>query len=295
MKKNLGLAFGITAYCLWGLFPLYWPLLNEAGAFEIVAHRAIWTMVFCTIVLIFRKETGLIFSLLKNKRTMLLLALATVLISINWLTYIWATNHQHVVESALGYYINPLIMIAFGTLFLKEKLRTLQWAAVGMGLVGVIIMTVVLGHPPYIALTLALSWGSYGFVKKQLGLGSLESLAIETLIAFIPYFIYIMVITHQGNGHFGHGFKITALLIGAGVITAVPLLLFNGAATRLTMTMTGLLQFITPTLQFIIGVAVRHESVSTGRWIGFFAIWVALFALGTDLIQSNRKMAINQN
>ena len=292
MKKNLGLLFGISAYCLWGLFPLYWPLLKEAGAFEIVAHRAIWTMVFCTIVLIFRHETGLIISLLKNKRSVMLLGLATLLISINWLTYIWATNHQHVVESALGYYINPLVLISFGTLFLKEKLRKLQWVAVGLGLIGVTIMTIDLGHPPYIAITLALSWGSYGFVKKQLGLGSLESLAIETLIAFIPYFIYILVITKQGNGHFGHGFGITALLMGAGVITAVPLLLFNGAAVRLTMTMTGLLQFITPTLQFTIGVAVRHEVVSTGRWIGFITIWFALIALGSDLIQNSRANAL---
>ena len=152
MKKNLGLLFGISAYCLWGLFPLYWPLLKEAGAFEIVAHRAIWTMVFCTIVLIFRHETGLIISLLKNKRSVLLLGLATLLISINWLTYIWATNHQHVVESALGYYINPLVLISFGTIFLKEKLRKLQWVAVGLGLIGVTIMTIDLGHPPYLSL-----------------------------------------------------------------------------------------------------------------------------------------------
>ena len=181
-------------------------------------------------------------------------------------------------------------MIGFGVIILKEKLRTLQWAAVGIATVGVLTLTIDYGRLPWIALTLAISWGSYGFVKKQLGLGALEGLAIETLIASLPYLLYLIYIGDKGSGQFGHGLGITILLISAGAITAIPLLLFNGSTTRLPLTVIGLLQYITPTIQFSIGVWVWHEAMPTARWIGFLIIWIALTTLAIDLVKSSRTV-----
>ncbi len=286
---RVGLLFGVSAYLLWGLFPLYWPLLEPSGAVEIVSHRAIWTLVFCLVILGVLKKLAPTFALLKDRRIALRLALSSALVSINWLVYIWGVNHGHVVESALGYYINPLFIIAFGVLLLKEKLRRLQWFSVACAAAGVLILTLDYGRPPWIAFALALSWGGYGFVKKQLGLGALEGLTIETLISTPFYLGYLLFLAHQGNSHFGHGAGLTALLIGAGIVTGVPLLLFNGCSNRLPFTMIGLLQYLTPTVNFLIGVFVRHEKMSTPSWIGFFAIWGALIVLGFDLVQSGRS------
>jgi len=218
------------------------------------------------------------------------LFLTSLLISVNWMVYIWATNNGHVVEASLGYYINPLVTIGFGVIVLKEKLQTLQWAAVCLASLGVVVLTIDFGRLPWIALALAISWGSYGFVKKQLGLGALEGLAIETLIASLPYVLYLLYIGNKGTGQFGHGINITILLVSAGAITAIPLLLFNGATTRLPLTVIGLFQYITPTLQFCIGVWIRHEDMPTLRWIGFLIIWVALSVLAIDLVRSTRAV-----
>lgn len=275
---------------MWGLFPLFWPLLKPANPFEIVAHRAVWTLIFCIAVLASTHALKSTLALLKSPRIFLNLLLSTVLISINWIVYIWATNHGHVVESALGYYINPLIIIAFGVLLLKEKMRPLQLTAVGIATAGVLVLTIDYGRLPWIALALALSWGSYGLVKKRLGLGALEGLTIETLLSFIPYSAYLLVLGSKGEGQFGHHIGLTLLLISAGAITAIPLLLFNGSTTRLPYSVIGLLQYITPTLQFSIGVWIRHESMPTARWIGFLFIWGALITLGTDLWRSSRAV-----
>lgn len=204
----------------------------------------------------------------------------------NWNTYIWATNNNHVVEASLGYYMNPLMMIAFGVIFLKEKMRNLQWVSVLIAICGVLILSFDYGHLPWIAFALALSWGSYSLIKKQLGLGALEGLAIETLMSFFPYIIFLVILGSRGENHFGNNTKVTLLLILAGVLTAVPLLFFNGAARRLPLSIVGLLQFITPTLTFSIGIWVRHEQMSVGRWIGFLVIWVALGFLGVDIVRS---------
>lgn len=275
---------------LWGLFPLYWPLLKPATALEIVSHRAAWTSIFCIIVLAFQKQLRHMFDLMFTKKVFLRLVLASSLISINWLVYIWATNHGHVVEASLGYYINPLFIIAFGVILLKEKLRKLQWLAVGIGAIGVIALTIDYGRLPWIALALATSWGSYGLIKKRLNLGALEGLAIETLISFIPYAGYLIYIGTQGTGQWGQKPSLTLLLTAAGAVTAIPLLLFNGAATRLPYSTLGLLQYITPTLQFSIGVWINHEAMPTGRWIGFLIIWFALVALAVDLVKSTNSV-----
>jgi len=283
---KVGLLLGIGSYLIWGLFPLYWPLLKPANSIEIVSHRAVWTFVLCIILLLTMGKLRSTFSLLKSRRIALRLAISTVLVSVNWLVYIWGVNHGHVVECALGYYINPLIIIAFGVILLKEKMRKLQWISVGIATVGVIVLTVDYGRPPWIAIALAASWGSYGLVKKQLGLAALDGLAIETTLSLIPYGGYLLWMGNKGTGQFGHHLGLTALLMFAGVATAVPLLMFNSSTNTLKFTIIGLLQYITPSVQFLIGVLVRHEAMTTGRWVGFLVVWVALITLGYDLVKS---------
>jgi chloramphenicol-sensitive protein RarD len=272
------------------MFPLYWPLLEPANPLEIVSHRAVWTLIFCVIVLAITHALKSTLATFRRPKVAAKLFLASVLISINWLIYIWATNNDHVVEASLGYYINPLIIIAFGVILLKEKMRKMQWIAVSIATVGVIVLTIDYGRLPWIALGLALSWGTYGLVKKQLGLGALEGLAIETMIAFIPYCAYLIFIGSKGEGQFGNGAGLTILLISAGAVTAIPLLLFNGSTTRLPYSTIGLLQYITPTIQFSIGVWVNNEAMPTARWVGFIFIWLALITLATDLFKSGRSV-----
>ena len=289
-KNKLGLVFGISAYSLWGLFPLYWPLLEPANPLEIVSHRAVWTLVFCVIVLAATKALKSTLVTLKRPLVAAKLFLTSILISINWLVYIWATNNGHVVEASLGYYINPLIMIGFGVILLKEKMRPLQWAAVSIATIGVLVLTIDYGRLPWIALALAISWGSYGLIKKQLGLGALEGLAIETSISAFFYLGYLVYLGNQGTGQFGQHWGLTLLLMSAGAVTAIPLLLFNGSTTRLPFTTIGLLQYITPTLQFSVGVWIRHEDMPTARWVGFLIIWVSLTTLAIDLVRSGRAV-----
>ena len=289
-KDKTGLLFGVSAYVLWGAFPLYWPLLEPASALEIVSHRAVWTLVFCIIILVITKSLRATLETLKRPKVASKLFLASILVSINWLVYIWSVNNGHVVEASLGYYINPLIMIAFGVILLKERMRTLQWVAVGIAALGVVVLTIDYGRIPWIALTLGFSWGSYGLVKKQLGLGAVEGLTIETLIVGLPYLLYLLYIGNKGTGQFGQSPGLTILLIGAGAVTAIPLLLFNGSTTRLPLTVIGLLQYITPTIMFSIGVWLRHEEMPTPRWIGFVIIWIALTTLAIDLVKSSRAV-----
>lgn len=275
---------------MWGAFPLYWPLLEPANPLEIVSHRAVWTLVFCFMVLAATKALKTTLVTLKRPTVAVKLFLSSLLISVNWLMYIWATNNEHVVEASLGYYINPLIIIGFGVIFLKEKMRPLQWAAVSIATIGVLVLTFDYGRLPWIALALAFSWGSYGLIKKQLGLGALEGLAIETFISSFFYLAYLIYIGNQGTGQFGQSWGLTVLLISAGAVTAIPLLLFNGSTNRLPFTTIGLLQYITPTLQFSIGVWVLNEDMPTARWIGFLIIWAALVTLAIDLIRSSRTV-----
>jgi len=289
-KNKLGLLFGISAYSLWGAFPLYWPLLEPANPLEIVSHRAVWTLVFCFIVLAATKALKSTLATLRRPKIAAKLFSTSLLISINWLVYIWATNNGHVVEASLGYYINPLIIIGFGVILLKEKMRPLQWAAVTIASIGVLVLTIDYGRLPWIALALAVSWGSYGLIKKQLGLGALEGLAIETFISAFFYLGYLIYIGNRGTGQFGHHWGLTLLLMSAGAVTAIPLLLFNGSATRLPFTTIGLLQYITPTLQFSVGVWIRHEDMPTARWVGFLIIWVSLTTLAIDLVRSGRAV-----
>jgi len=288
--RSLGLLFGVSAYTLWGLFPIYWPLLKPANPLEIVSHRAVWTLVFCFIILALTKTLKSTLSLLKHPKIVAGLFLSSILISINWIIYIYAANNEHVIEASLGYYINPIVVIATGVIVLKEKMRPLQWLAVGIATLGVAVLTIDYGRLPWIALGLAFSWGSYGLVKKQLGLGALEGLSIETLLSSGFYLGYLIWLGNSGEGHFTYSLTLTLLLIGGGAVTAIPLLLFNGSTNRLPLTLVGLLQYITPTIQFCIGVWYYHEDMPTARWVGFFIIWVALMSLAIDLVKSGRSV-----
>ena len=220
-----------------------------------------------------------------------MLLLTSVLLGINWGTYIWSVSVNRIVEASLGYYIAPLVNIAFGVLIFRERLRRFQWIAVILAAVGVIVLTIQFGAIPWIALVISATWGSYSLLKKTLNLGALEGLSIETTLTLPVFLIYLLWIEHQGSAQFGTSVGFSLLLVSAGIMTVVPLLLFNGAATRLPLTITGLLQYIIPTIMFIIGTMVNHESMPVGRIIGFAFIWTALTFLGYDLVRSNRNTA----
>lgn len=272
-----GVLYGIAAYAMWGLFPLYWPLLKPSGAVEILAHRMVWSLVAVIAVLAVRRHWSWFRELAGQPRKLLLLTLAAVVVSVNWGVYIYAVNAGHVVESALGYFINPLVSVLFGVMIFRERLRRWQWVAVGLGALAVVVLTVDYGRPPWIALVLAVSFGTYGLIKKSANVGAAESLTVETLVLLLPALAYLVFLQAQGTSTFGNeGLGQAALLVGAGLVTAVPLMCFTAAAIRVPLTVIGLLQYIAPILQFLCGVLVAHETMPPSRWAGFTIIWLAL-------------------
>jgi chloramphenicol-sensitive protein RarD len=285
-----GLIYGASSYLLWGVFPLFWPLLKPAGTIEILAHRMAWSLIVMLVVLRFTGGLGGVVQVLRNPRQRSLLAAAAVLVTFNWGTYIYGVNSGHVVETSLGYFINPLFTILLGVLVLKERLRPAQWAAVGIGAVAVVVIAVDFGHPPWIALVLATSFGLYGFCKKQAGVGAVDSLAFETGVMFVPALIALAVVAAHGELVFGrHGAGNALLLASTGVVTAIPLLLFASATQRLPLSVLGLLQYLAPVLQFAMGVFVRHESVPFAEYIGFCLVWLALIVLTVDGLHSQHR------
>jgi chloramphenicol-sensitive protein RarD len=287
LKLNgTGIAYGVGAYVIWGLLPIYWRWLERASSFEILGHRAIWSLVVCLLFLAFQKQLKSTFKLLKNLRTFSLLALTSLLLSANWGIYIWAVSVDRVVEAALGYYITPLVAVSFGVFALKEKLHKQQLISVLLATIGVLILTFTYGRLPLIAIGLAVSWGSYSLIKKQLNAGALETLSIETIVAFIPSFFYVSYLLNNNEAEFGQDWGFSIALASAGLVTVIPLLLFNAATTRLPLTITGLLQYITPSIMFLIGIVVFHEPLQLTKLIGFIFIWIALVILGRDLRKS---------
>jgi chloramphenicol-sensitive protein RarD len=289
-KVNKGLLFGVSAYILWGILPLYWKLVEEASAYEILAHRGIWSLLICVSLLALRKQLKSAYEMVRSSRTFSLLFLASGLLTINWGVYIWSVTVNRVVEAALGYYITPLINVTFGVLLLREKLRPAQWIAVTLAAAGVVILTLGYGSLPWIALVLAISWGSYSLIKKSLNLGALETLSLETLFAFLPNLVFLLIIQGNGSAEFGSTWTISILLFGAGAATVIPLLLFNGSTTRLPLSTVGLLQYITPTIMFFIGIYINNEDISTTKVLGFAFIWLALAVLSRDLYRSSRPL-----
>lgn len=286
-----GFLFGAGAYIAWGFFPLYFPLLEPAGAVEILSHRVVWSLAFVALLLTVVRKWSRVREVARSPRRLAMLAAAAVLIATNWGVYIYGVNSGHVVEVSLGYFINPLVTILMGVVLLRERLRVLQWLALGLALVAVIELTIDYGHPPYISLCLAFSFGTYGLIKKKIGIGGLEGLGLETFILTPAALAYLAYLQYAGDASFGHrGVGNALLLVFAGVLTAIPLLMFAGAANRVSMTVLGLLQYFTPTLQFLIGVLVLGEDMTPARWAGFVLVWIALTVITTEAIVNHRRL-----
>jgi chloramphenicol-sensitive protein RarD len=289
-QQQKGLAAAIGAYLLWGLFPLYWPLLEPAAPVEILAHRIAWSLVFLIVVLALTSGFRWIRTL--GRRRAGLLALAAVLVTVNWGTFIYAVNSEHVVESSLGYFINPLVTVALAVAVLHEPLRRNQKIAVAIAAVAVAVLAVEYGRPPWIALTLAFSFGLYGLVKKRAGVDGTQSLLIETAVLIVPAVAYLLWLGADGSGTFTtEGAGHIALLVGGGVTTAVPLMLFGAAAIRIPLASVGLLQYIAPVLQFLIGVLIYGEDMPASRLVGFALVWVALTVFAVDALRAARAGA----
>ncbi|TMR97369.1 EamA family transporter RarD [Nonomuraea basaltis] len=287
-----GVLYGIAAYTMWGLFPLYWPLLKPSGAVEILAHRMVWSLVAVVAALAVRRHWSWFRELARQPRKLALLTVAAIVVTLNWGTYIYAVNTGHIVESALGYFINPLVSVLFGVVLLRERLRPLQWAAVGAGAVAVLVLTLDYGRLPWIALTLAVSFGVYGLVKKRANVAATESLAVETLVLLLPALGYLIFLQASGESTFpNHGVGHAMLLVGAGIITAVPLICFGAAAIRVPLSTMGLLQYIAPVLQFACGVLIAKETMPSSRWMGFAIVWLALAIFTYDSFRTARKAA----
>jgi len=288
-----GLLFGIVAYSLWGLFPLYWPLLEPAGAVEILGHRIFWSVLVMLLLVAVVRRGPQLRAIARDRRTRLLLIAAALIITLNWGTYIWGVNNGHVVETSLGYFINPLVTVLMGVLILGERLRGLQWAAMALATLAVVILTVDYGRPPWVALVLAFSFGTYGLLKKFANAGAIESLTLETMV-LAPFALgFLLLLSARGESHFtGYGGSHVLLLAGTGVVTAVPLICFGAAATRVTMTSLGLLQYLAPTLQFAIGVALLHEGMTGARWVGFGLVWVALAVFTFESAAQHRRSLV---
>lgn len=285
-----GLIYGSAAYLCWGFFPLYWPLLDPASPLEVLAHRIVWTLVFCVGLLTITRKWSAYRSILGQRRLMVPLAMASVVITVNWGAFIWGVTNGHVIETSLGYFINPLMTVLLGVFLLGENLRRLQWVAVGLGTLAVVVLTVDYGRPPWVALVLATSFATYGFLKKRANLGTIEALSVETTI-LTPFAIaYLVFLGMAGTLAFGNeGALNTVLLMGTGVVTGIPLLMFGAAATRLTLTTIGILQYLGPILQFIFGLTIFGEEMGTARWIGFVIVWSALVIFTYDAMSTRRR------
>ena len=285
-----GIAFGVAAYLCWGFFPLYWPLLEPAGALEVLAHRFVWSMVFVLIAISFMGRWGRFAAIARDRRLMAILAAAAVVIALNWGGFIYGVTNGHVVETSLGYFINPLVTVLLGVVVLKERLRPVQWCAVAIGTASVVVLSVDYGRLPFVALVVAFSFAAYGFLKKKADLPAFDGLGMETLILTPVAVGYLVVLQLTGALAFAHqGPGNAALLIGTGLVTAVPLLLFGAAATRLPLTTIGLLQYLGPFIQFVLGITIFDEEMSPARWAGFALVWLALVVFTADGLAQRRR------
>ncbi len=289
-ETRRGFLLGAAAFGMWGIFPLYWTVLEPADAFEILAHRVVWSLVAMTALVIAVGRRDQFVRLVRDRRTRWLLTIAAVVIAVNWGGYIWGVNNGYVVETSLGYFINPLVTVLMGVFVLGERLRTLQWVALAIAGVAVVGLTVELGRPPWVALILAFSFGSYGLAKKKANAGAVESLTLETLVIAPVALGYLVLLDTQGTLSFAdNGLTHTLLLLSTGVVTAVPLICFGAAATRVPMTTLGLLQYLAPSIQFVLGVLVFHEPMPPMRLLGFVLVWAALALFTYEALAHRRR------
>jgi chloramphenicol-sensitive protein RarD len=288
-ERRLGVLSGLAAYAMWGLFPLYFPLLKPAGGLEIVAHRVLWSLLFIGLLLTVVRRWSHVRALVTDRRRLLVLTGAAVLIAANWLVFVYGVNSGHVVETSLGYFINPLVSVLLGVVVFGERLRALQWVAVGIAAVAVGVLTVDYGRPPWIALTLAATFALYGLMKKIVRTEAAPGLFVETLLVAVPAIVVLAVLHRDGQGTFGNaGTGHAVLLLGSGIATAVPLLLFAAAARRIPLSTVGLLQYLTPLMQLSIGVFVYDEPMPPVRLAGFAIVWLALAVFTGDMLRHAR-------
>ncbi|ANH37216.1 putative DMT superfamily transporter inner membrane protein [Nocardioides dokdonensis FR1436] len=289
-ESRRGVLLGTAAYLMWGAFPLYFPLLEPAGALEMLGHRVVWSALTMTIVVVALHQVTALRALLADRRRTTLLVAAAATITVNWGVYIYGVTHGRVVETALGYYINPLVTVLLGVLVLGERMRRLQWIALGIAATAVVVLTIGYGRLPWVAIVLALSFGSYGLLKKTANAGAVPSLTLETLFMAPVALGYLALLGSSGNADFGaHGLSHALLLTTTGVVTAVPLLCFGAAATRIPLTTIGLLQYLTPTLQFLLGVLYFREDMPAARWAGFVLVWIALAMFTFEALRHRRR------
>ena len=287
---NKGVLAGVGAYLIWGFFPIYLKALQTVPALQIMLHRVVWAFVFVMLIVFLRRSWSGISEALHKPRVILIYTLTALLLATNWLVYIYGINSGQVVETSLGYFINPLLSVALGVIFLREHLRPMQWLPVGLAGMGVLYLTLQFGALPWIALALAFSFGMYGLIKKIAPLGSVDSLFVETGIIFLPALLYLFFSESQEAGAFAHqGWQITILLMFSGVVTALPLLLFGRAARAIPLSLLGILQYLAPTMQFLLGIFLYQESFSTTRLIGFAMIWTALLIFSIEGYLNRRK------
>ncbi|GAB4105230.1 EamA family transporter RarD [Micromonospora taraxaci] len=292
---RLGYLYGLGAYLLWGFFPLYLKLLRPAGPLEILAHRVVWSVVFVALLLGALRNVGFLRALLRRPWAMAGMVAAAALIAVNWGTYIYGVNSGRVVETALGYFINPLVVVLLGVTVLRERLRPAQWVALGIGASAVVVLTVDYGRLPWLALTLAFSFAGYGLVKKRLGLPPAEGLFVESAVLALPALGYLAWLTARADSTFGHvSAGHTALLVLAGAATAIPLLMFAGAANRLPLSSLGMVQYLAPILQLGCGVLIFHEPMPPARLAGFGLVWLALIVFTTDAVRTSRRTRSRQ-
>lgn len=287
-EQRQGLAYDAGAYLLWGLFPVFWPLLDPAGPLEVLAHRIAWSLLFVAVLLGFRRRWSWVREL--GWRRLGLLTIAATVVSVNWGLYIWGVSNGHVVETSLGYFINPLVTVLLGVAVLGERLRRAQWAALGLGALAVVVLAVDYGRPPWLALALAMSFATYGLIKKQVRMPAMESLGVETAVLALPALAYLSWLGLAGDASFGaHGPGHALLMATAGPVTAVPLLLFGAATRRLPLSTVGLLQYLAPVLQFAFGVLLFHEPMPAARLAGFALVWLALVVFTVESVRHSRR------
>ena len=289
-SMNRGILYALGAYFLWGVLPVYWKALKHVPAMQILSYRVIWSVFFLMLLLALMKEMGRLKAALLTPGRLPVVLLAAGLLAINWLTYIWGVNAGFIVETSLGYFINPLVSVLMGVIFLRERLRPAQWVPVGLATVGVLYLTFSYGRLPWISLVLAFSFGFYGLVKKTVPLEARYGLTLETVVMFFPALLFLMFASYQGDGYFvGYGASTTILLIGTGLVTALPLLLFGMSAQLIPLTAIGILQYLAPTMQFLIGVFVYNEPFTIERLIGFCIIWLALIVYTVESLLARRR------
>jgi chloramphenicol-sensitive protein RarD len=290
---NIGIILAIGAYSIWGFLPIYLKIIQDVPALQILIHRSIWSFIFLIFLISIRKDWSNFLSAIRDRKTILFGTIAGILLATNWLIFIWAVNAGYIVESSLGYFINPLVSVLLGVIFLRERLRSVQWLAVGIAALGVLYLTISYGNLPWIALALASSFGLYGLSKKTSSLDSIKGLTLETGVLFIPALFYLFILDFQGVSVFGHSsILVNILFITLGLVTALPLLLFGAAAQRINLSTLGLTQYIAPTCQFLIGVLIYHEPFSQDRLIGFAMIWLALIVFTSEGIAYRRRLTV---